>query len=313
MPTNRRRLYFKELRFQQLQGFCATARARSFAAAATRLGLSRPALWHQVRELERLLGASLVQRRGRGIQLTEDGQALLELAEPLVAGFALISSTFADLKESIHRRLVVASTASLLANELKAPVRQFYRQHRDIHLTLVDRNTPEALRMVENGDADLAVVGHFADEPTHPLLDYEPLFKRGMMLICAREHELAKQRTIRVRSLVRYPLVMLAKDTVTRRRVDSVFERHGLLRQMNIVLEATNSLLVLDAVALGMGISIVPADPLRDGGRRLHVRPMERWFGEQTGALVRKKGVPAASHVRAFQTLVRRSLAKLDS
>jgi DNA-binding transcriptional LysR family regulator len=313
MATKHRRRYFKELRFQQLQGFCETARARSFAVAAVRLGLSRPALWQQVRELERLLGADLVRRHGRGVELTDDGHALLELAEPLVAGFASLPSAFADRRKIVPRRLVVVSAASLLADELKSPIREFRRRNAEVQLTLIDRNSPEALRMIESGEADLAVAGYFADEPLNPLLEYEPLFQDRLVLVCPRGHELTQRRTMRLETLVRYPFVLMAQDTITRRRVDRVFESHGLLQQLNVVLDATNYSLVLDSVALGLGISIVAAGPQRDFGRRLHVHPLNRSFGIETTALIRKKGIPAASHVRAFEDLVRRSRSRIIS
>src|SRR5262245_60253547 len=124
MPEMRQRRYFKEMRLQQLRGLCEVARQGSFAAAAQTLRISRPAIWQQVRALEREFGASLVERRGRKAELTGDGRLLLEIVAPLVTGFDGIKTAFRDRREELVRHLTVATTATLLAYELQAPVRE---------------------------------------------------------------------------------------------------------------------------------------------------------------------------------------------
>ena len=70
--------------FAQLQAFLAVARARSFAAAAGELGVSRSAISQHVRQLEEELGVLLVTRTTRSVSLTDAGQRLVESAGPAV-------------------------------------------------------------------------------------------------------------------------------------------------------------------------------------------------------------------------------------
>src|SRR5262249_10405815 len=105
-----RRRYFKTLQLQQFRSYCETARLGSFAQAAAALGLSRPAVWQQVRALEVELNARLIVRKGKGVQLTEDGQLLLELIQPLVTGFDSVRSLFEDRKGRLIRQLSLATT-----------------------------------------------------------------------------------------------------------------------------------------------------------------------------------------------------------
>jgi DNA-binding transcriptional LysR family regulator len=198
MPRTPTRRYFKELRFQQLQGFCETARSGGFAVAAETLGLSRPALWHQIRALELELGADLVRRSGRGIEVTPDGTLLLELAEPLVTGFAQLKSRFHERRGAIERHLTLASTASLLAHELREPLCRFRARHADVHLTLLDRMPLESARLVETGEVDLAVVGRCDAEPLSALVTCEPLFTEPFVLVCPRDHELARRHRLQL-------------------------------------------------------------------------------------------------------------------
>jgi len=65
---------FKQIRFQQLRAFGEAARTGSFARAAAALGVSRPAVWQQIRALEREFGAAFLLRRGNRLELTLDGK-----------------------------------------------------------------------------------------------------------------------------------------------------------------------------------------------------------------------------------------------
>lgn len=306
MPTASRR-YFKELRFQQYRSLCALARHQSFVGAAAQLSLSVPAVWQQVRALEQDLDTPLVRRQGRGVRLTDDALLLLELVSPLVAGFDSIPARFADRQEKAVRRLVVATTASLLAYDLKRPVREFRRTDPQVHLALIDRPPTEVASLVENGQADLGITSHAQEEPRSTLLEYDPLCNWPYLLICPRQHPLARQRTIRLSDLARYPLV-LSQGSRLRSRLDRLFLQHGLLDKLNVVLETTNGYLVPEYVALGLGIAVTTRNCLAPVRRRVHARSVVHLFGDISVVVVRKKGAYEVPHAARFRTIVRRAL-----
>ncbi|MCL4695307.1 MAG: LysR family transcriptional regulator, partial [Candidatus Hydrogenedentes bacterium] len=77
---------YKQNRLQQLRGFYYAAREKSISKAAERMALSQPSVSLQIQALERELKTTLFERRGPKIDLTPDGQLLMELAQPLVDG-----------------------------------------------------------------------------------------------------------------------------------------------------------------------------------------------------------------------------------
>lgn len=89
------RRFFKELRFQQLRALVEVSRLKSFAAAAVELELATPSVWQQVRGLEAEFGVELVRIDGKNVELTEDGQVLVDAARPIVEG--LIRCTTSSL------------------------------------------------------------------------------------------------------------------------------------------------------------------------------------------------------------------------
>src|SRR5690242_19312935 len=79
----RHRIRFMELR--QLEYFVEVARKGTYLAASASLSVAQPALWRQVKELERELGVPLFERVGRRVRLTRNGEALADQAATVLA------------------------------------------------------------------------------------------------------------------------------------------------------------------------------------------------------------------------------------
>src|SRR5262245_15157912 len=127
---------YKELQLAQLRGFCLAATEGNFTSAARALGLSASTVWHQVRALERDLKAKLLRRRGRAVELTADGQLLLELVQPHVSALDSLGRFFEARRAAGRQELVVASGAYLLAHHLPAAVRQFRAERPLVQVSL---------------------------------------------------------------------------------------------------------------------------------------------------------------------------------
>lgn len=117
-----------------LRAFAATAELRSFSQAARVLNVTHAAVAQQVRALEEQLGRPLVQREGRGVSLTADGE---QLAEAVGEGFGAIQRGLEALRiGEVDRPVRVTLTASFAAQWLMPRLKDFWHQHPDIGLSL---------------------------------------------------------------------------------------------------------------------------------------------------------------------------------
>ncbi|MFP5478078.1 MAG: LysR family transcriptional regulator [Alphaproteobacteria bacterium] len=117
-----------------LRAFAATAEAQGFSQAARALNVTHAAVAQQVRALELELGHPLVQRDGRGVSLTPDGE---QLFAALSEGFAAIQRGVAALRDgSADRPVRVTLTASFAAQWLMPRLKGFWDRHPDIGLSL---------------------------------------------------------------------------------------------------------------------------------------------------------------------------------
>jgi LysR family glycine cleavage system transcriptional activator len=160
-----------------LRAFEAVARHSSFARAAEELHVTKAAVAQQVRALEQDVGARLVERKGRGLQLTESGSAG---AGALAEGFELIAKAARAMREGGGRRfLVINSTPSFAATWLVGRIGKFKARHPETDV-LIDANPiDEAL---ESGMAD-ALIRWGAGE--FPGLAATLMFKEDVFPVCA--------------------------------------------------------------------------------------------------------------------------------
>ena len=118
-----------------LRAFAATAQFRSFSQAARALNVTHAAVAQQVRALEDQVGRPLVQREGRGVSLTTDGE---QLAEALAEGFSAFQRGIEALKAGEADRPVrVTLTASFAAQWLMPRLKDFWKKNPDIGLSLL--------------------------------------------------------------------------------------------------------------------------------------------------------------------------------
>jgi DNA-binding transcriptional LysR family regulator len=124
-----------------LTAFVAIADARSFRAAASRLGVTPSALSHAMRQLEERLGMRLLHRTTRSVSVTDAGQRLLERLRPAIEQ---IAGALEDLNQERERpvgRLRIY--ASHLASAVVVPIwGRFLSTYPDVHLELAVGEAP---------------------------------------------------------------------------------------------------------------------------------------------------------------------------
>ncbi len=260
MPDKRR--YFKEIRFRQLRSLVNLKRLGSFSAVAEEQEISVPSVWQQIRALEQTFATSLVSSTGRGATLTEAGLLLANMASGIVQDFDLVIQQFRNRAESLPRRLTVATTGTLLVNELHGPLREFRRQFAGVELCFLDRPSAAARDLLLDGSVELAVIGRLRDDDL-PCEGFSisPLTKYPFMLVAPQGHPLLTRQRVSMKDVVREPLVLPVEGANSRRAVNAAFARHELLDRVHLTLEASYIGVLAGYIQDGFGISLLSVSP----------------------------------------------------
>ena len=217
------RYAYKGDRLKPLRAFCQTVRLGSVSRAAEALFLSQPAVTLQLQALEREMGARLLERSGRRLVMTREGEALYELARPLVEGFEGLDTAFRERLHGLDAgELHVAAGSSTILYLLPEIVAAFRTAQPDVRLNLHNVTGAGGLELLRSDAVDLAV-GSMLDVPAD--LDYAPVARFEPMLITPPDHPLAHKKNLDLHDLSPYGLILPPQRLTTYRMVDLVFQR----------------------------------------------------------------------------------------
>jgi DNA-binding transcriptional LysR family regulator len=149
----------------QLTVLAAVARHGSVTEAAHELQYSQPSVSHHLSRLEAATGAKLVQRVGRGIRLTPEGQLLAGRAAEIVGRVEAASNELAARIGLQAGRVRMAANASVLSTIAPRAAAALAAAHPGLELTLVDHHPVEALEALRRGEVDVALIYRHADDP----------------------------------------------------------------------------------------------------------------------------------------------------
>ena len=166
----------------RLRILAAIAAHGSVTEAAKHLNYSQPAVSHHLARLEAETGARLVQRIGRGIRHTPEGEHLARRATEIVGR---VDTTAAELSAMVGLRtgrVRLAGFQSVLAAVIPHAAATLRREHPGIELHLTDTHPQVALNLLRAGQVDAAVIFGY-DDTTPDDIRATHLFNDPMYLL----------------------------------------------------------------------------------------------------------------------------------
>jgi DNA-binding transcriptional LysR family regulator len=238
------------------------------------------------------------------------------MAAPLVEGFNSLREIFADRHRTTPRTLSIVAPAPMLHGALRKPIAAYRKKFPAVNLTLIDRPSQMARELIEAGGADIAIIGIAQGDDPLPQFHVWPLANYPFQLICPHDHPLATTRRITLADIVRHPLVLSVEQSSSHRQIRHIFTQAGLGGRMNVTTTATNRALLLDYVAIRLGITICTSandtKPPRPGPGEceLTMRDLTALFGHEDVFLLQRKGRHELPHVKAFREMVVKGMSE---
>ena len=304
-PATTPRLAYKGDRLKPLRAFCQTARLGSVSRAAEALFVSQPAVTQQLQALERELGMPLLERSGRRMVPTREGEVLYELALPLVEGLDALPDAFRQRVRGLDAgELNIAANSTTTLYLLPRLIAAFRAAHPGVRLVLHSAITADGAELVRNNTVDLTF-GSMVDVPAD--IDYAPVYRFDQVLIAPRGHPLASHAGPSLEDIAAHDLILPPRRQVTLRLVDQVFQRSRV--PYHVALEVDGWEVIKQYVAMGMGISIISSACVNEAdAENLAVRPLGKLFPGRSYGVIMRKGKLLSAPARAFIDLVKPDL-----
>lgn len=251
---------------RQLELLLALPGASSIAAAGARIGMSASATSHALRALEQALGCELVDRLAPGVVLTHAGELALPPAHDVFASLQQVRA-LADSAAGLQTgRLRIGSIGTSTSLRLLPPLLdKFRRRYPGVDLHVTERADADIEQDLIGRRVDIGVV-----TLPQPIFDTVALATDEMTAVLPQDHPLAREKTVAVRDLARYPLVLTQAGS--QEMVMRMFERAGVLPK--VAHELSQVLSILEFVARGNGVSVLASLAVPEHRPGLVFRPI---------------------------------------
>lgn len=179
----------------QLNAFVTVAAQQSIRGAARVLGHSQPAVTKIVRELERDLGAALVERTVKGVHLTPYGQAFLPRARLLLEDMRRAREEIAQIRDGARGRISVAVSTAFALTLLPAAFSAFHDRHPLVDVIFTETALPWMLAGLNDGTLDFAVA-HGWSGAISPDYDVTELYPIRAAVGVRKRHPLRRAKSL---------------------------------------------------------------------------------------------------------------------
>jgi DNA-binding transcriptional LysR family regulator len=288
---------------RQIRYFIAVAEERSFTVAARRLNLSQPPLSQQIQSLEAALGAQLLYRTSRRVELTQAGEALLARARAIQQQIKLAEDEVRSIGAGLVGSLDIGATGSILRGRL-ADLLAVYRKDAPLVKMTVHEQAP-ALQIAAllNRTTNISLNRSI---PAEDALSSELAWPEEVVVAMPKTHPLARRKRIALGDLASEDHIVLQPESSQFARyiqkccIDAGF----LPRVSQQVVDAQS---VPSLIAAGFGVALVPQSIARFTTGEIVFRPIRPSPPSADVFLVFRKD-ETSMVVQNFITLARRFL-----
>jgi DNA-binding transcriptional LysR family regulator len=243
------------MELRHLRYFIAVAEELHFGRAAQRLCITQPPLSFQIQSLERELGVQLFVR-GRRIQLTDPGHALLAKAREAIDAADAAARAAQQVDLMINGRLRVGYPATGVFELPPLALRTFQERFPSVGIETVVAATGAHLEALRSRQLDVAFVRlGVLDRAT---MRFRALQPEPLVLAVPEDHALARLPAVPVERLAGEPIILFPlalEPLLYRYLVTHVLGRSRVMP--SVVLEATTLESACSAVAAGLGVAFV--------------------------------------------------------
>jgi DNA-binding transcriptional LysR family regulator len=251
------------MELRHLRYFEAVAEELNFRRAARRMNVTQPSLSTQIRQLEEEMQARLLERDTHRVSLTPAGRRFLEDCRRLLRDAAESARTARRISRGEAGQLSIGFVASLGYGLLPRVLRACRKKYPDVDLRLAELDTTQQIQALAAGQLDLGFIGLGLPRETSDLR-LELVAEEKLVAVLPQDHPRAtaggrRARSIRLRALATERLLLSARQSapIYNPWILTLCQQAGF--QPHEVQEAGQSVTVLNYVAAGLGVTILPA------------------------------------------------------
>ncbi|HEY9059789.1 MAG TPA: LysR family transcriptional regulator [Pseudobacteroides sp.] len=248
-----------DINFELYKIFYHAAKSESFSSASGKLFISQSAVSQSVKSLEGKLGIKLFVRKGKQMVLTSEGSLLLTHVEQAYNFIKTAEHKLFEIQNMDAGEIRIGASDTVCRYHLVPYLEQFNTLYPKIKIHVINRTSSQILNLLKNGIVDFGIVTLPVDSDD---VDVREFMSVQDIFVASDKYYELMGKSISFKDLSRYPLLMLEKNSSTRRNMDSFFKEAGVFITPEIELESVD--LLVDFAKIGFGIACVLKESAAD-------------------------------------------------
>ncbi|TGL33484.1 LysR family transcriptional regulator [Leptospira perdikensis] len=241
------------MEFRQIVYFLEISESGTFQKAASRLGLTQPALSKQIFLLEKELGVSVLERGGRSVRLTHEGEKFYQYSIRMKELWEEIQNGFSKENE-LKGNYSISAGGTVSAWILPQILKEILKSRQGLSLSVREGDATETKNAVLKGEVDLGILtGPITDSSLNVLE-----FLSDQIFPCAaKDHPIFLKKKIRIEDLKKQSFVFFHPGSALRKAVEKKIKSFSKEFSSNIAMELRSVESVIKSLEAGLGIGFL--------------------------------------------------------
>lgn len=240
------------MNLEYLHSFYVTVKFNSISKAADKLHLTQPGLSIQLKNLEKDLGVTLLNRSNKGVKMTEEGKVIFDYAHTLLDMKGNIERDLKSLHEDVPM-LIIGSCKSVGEYALPCSIYTFKKFHKEIDIHMQIDNSQEVIKKLCDHTINIGVVQY---DPKKDNISTKTIISDELVLVGSGYNNTDKISLEELKSL---PLILREDGSGTRDLIlNSLKEKNINLRDLNVIYNLNSPEAIKSSISSNKGFSFLP-------------------------------------------------------
>ncbi|GAB6099609.1 LysR family transcriptional regulator [Halanaerocella petrolearia] len=289
------------INYELYKVFYYVATYLSFSKAADKLFISQSAVSQSIKSLEDKLDTSLFIRNTKQVTLTKEGELLYKHIKP---AFNLIKNGEKNIQEinSFKKGEIHIGANDTICKYFLLPyLKKFHELYPQIHIQITNRTSAKCVELLKEGAVDL-IITNLPNNQITDVMKINEIFSFNDIFIGGVEYNNLNNQELPLTILSKHPLLMLEKNTTTRKFFDELMSKFKIELKPEVELGSVD--LLIEMARIGLGISFVPAYCLDNDKSDIFKLNIKEELPNRRLGVVTNKNIPFSIASKKFMELI---------
>ncbi len=255
--------------FNKLELLLDISNTHNLTISAENFGYTQSAVSHAIKKLEAEAGFPLLKRTNRGVELTNDGRALLPSIRKVVTSYRRLMEETEAIQGIQRGSICIGTYSSIAINWLPEIIRNFQRQYPQISIQIREGGLTEIEQWMNDSTVDFGLISKVGEQP----FDFTVLTEEPLYAVFPSNYELPDDQQQAFPIAAFRDHLFITAETGVDNDVMAALEQADVVPPVSFYCKDDHS--IISMVEHGLGISLLPALILEGSHYKIKKIPLE--------------------------------------